>query len=84
MRERTNITLDPQVKAAALAHAKGKGKSLSEVVERYLEDLVSGGEIRGVVLNDPVGKIVPLPSARNVTDTAAKKYPPKQKRKSSG
>jgi hypothetical protein len=37
MREKTNLTLHPSVKEAALALAKKQGRSLSELVERLLE-----------------------------------------------
>ena len=37
MREKTNLTLHPSVKDAALALAKSQGRSLSELVERLLE-----------------------------------------------
>jgi hypothetical protein len=37
MREKTNLTLHPDVKRAALALAKSQGRSLSELVERLLE-----------------------------------------------
>jgi hypothetical protein len=37
MREKTNLTLHPSVKEAALALANSQGRSLSELVERLLE-----------------------------------------------
>ena len=37
MREKTNLTLHPAVKEAALALAEKQGRSLSEIVERLLE-----------------------------------------------
>ena len=37
MREKTNITLHPEVKKAAQALADGQQRSLSELVERLLE-----------------------------------------------
>jgi hypothetical protein len=37
MREKTNLTLHPAVKEAALALAEKQGRSLSELVERLLE-----------------------------------------------
>lgn len=37
MREKTNITLHPDVKKAAQALADGQQRSLSELVERLLE-----------------------------------------------
>ncbi|NDG70065.1 MAG: hypothetical protein EBY32_01955 [Proteobacteria bacterium] len=37
MREKTNITLHPEVKKAAQTLAEGQQRSLSELVERLLE-----------------------------------------------
>jgi hypothetical protein len=37
MRQKTNLTLHPAVKQAALALAESQGRSLSELVERLLE-----------------------------------------------
>lgn len=37
MREKTNLTLHPSVKKAALELAESQGRSLSELVERLLE-----------------------------------------------
>jgi hypothetical protein len=43
MREKTNLTLHPSVKKAALELAESQGRSLSELVERLLEREVERG-----------------------------------------
>lgn len=43
MREKTNLTLHPSVKKAAVALAQAQGRSLSELVERLLEREVEKG-----------------------------------------
>jgi len=43
MREKTNLTLHPSVKKAALELADSQGRSLSELVERLLEREVERG-----------------------------------------
>jgi len=45
-REKTNITLHPVVKSGAIELAKSQGRSLSELIERLLEDEIRESEPR--------------------------------------
>jgi hypothetical protein len=56
MREKTNLTLHPSVKEAALALADSQGRSLSELVERLLErevEKTSAPAYGGMMREDP-------------------------------
>jgi hypothetical protein len=66
MREKTNLTLHPSVKKAALALAESQGRSLSELVERLLEREVERDSV-------PTGEETRTPSSKAGTASIAKR-----------
>lgn len=70
MREKTNLTLHPAVKQAALGLAESQGRSLSELVERLLEREVekkNSPAVSSVLREEPAQYSAPQYSAQMAT-----------------
>jgi len=83
MREKTNLTLHPAVKEAALALADSQGRSLSELVERLLEREVEKSSSQahgGMMREEPTQTVTESCDSPRVKVTyQAKPRSPKQK-----
>jgi hypothetical protein len=80
MREKTNLTLHPSVKEAALELADSQGRSLSELVERLLErevEKTSAPAYGGMMREEPsesVPKYRDMPRAKATYHAKPRSY----------